>query len=132
MATEYPTFANIALPQDMQIVGQDGRLSPAWHRVFQIFVGFIASYQRLSANGVSLDGRVETAEAEIDAVEARTSALEDNLGQAALADVSASLLSFSAIYDQTEIEALDAERVALAGKVDSILAALRAAKIIQE
>jgi hypothetical protein len=127
-----PTFTSIALPQDMQIVDENGRISQAWYRVFQALIQLLpntgTATTSLSASIAALDAELS---ALIESNTTRISSLEGNLDQPAIADLSVSVLPVGAAYLQAEVQALEARLRATNIAFNTLLASLEAANILE-
>lgn len=116
-----PVFSFIAAPQDQKLVLQNGAINPAWHR---FFLQLPALMPKLATATTTLD---ET----ISGVSDRVTTIEDGLGQPAVTDAATSTLTISGAYDQTEIQALEARVRAQAATINTLIARLEAAGVLE-
>lgn len=124
-----PDFGRLALPQDMTLVDASGRVSPAWYRVLAAFVAVYPKLIQLGETVTSNDAAANAAIAAGDAaLDARITAI---LGQAAVSDAATTTLTISAGYDQLEIQALETRVRDQAATINTLIARLEAAGILE-
>jgi hypothetical protein len=127
-----PAFTSIALPQDMQIVDADGRVSQAWYRVFQALIQLLpntgTATTTLQAAIAALDAELAPL---IAANTSRIAALENNLDQPAMADLATSVLAVSPAYAQAEVVAIETRLRDTTTAFNTLLARLEAANILE-
>lgn len=116
-----PTFANIAAPQDQKLVLQNGAINPAWHR---FFLQLPALMPKLADATTTLDGSIT-------AVSDRVTTIEAGLGQPAVTDAATTTLAISAAYSQAEAQALEARVRAQATTINTLIARLEAAGVLE-
>lgn len=127
-----PVFSFIAAPQDQKLVLQNGAINPAWHR---FFLQLPALMPKLATATTTLD---ETITAQIAAVNLtiggvsdRVTTIEDGLGQPSVTDAATTTLTISAAYGQTEIQALETRVRAQAATINTLIARLEAAGVLE-
>lgn len=109
-----PDFGRLALPQDMTLVDASGRISSAWYRVL---AAFVAVYPKLIELG--------------DEVTGNNAAIAAILGKAAVSDAVTTPLTIGATYSQAEIQALEARVRDQAATINTLIARLEAAGILE-
>lgn len=120
-----PTFTKIAAPQDQMFVLPNGGINPAWHRFL------LALPDLITKTGEAATTLNSTIDENNVALSARVTALEDNLGQPAVTDASTATLTIGATYSQAEIQALEANNRAQATTINTLIARLEAAGILE-
>lgn len=123
-----PVFSFIAAPQDQMLVLPNGAINPAWHR---FFLQLPALMPKLAAATTTLDGLISATSADISAVSARVTAIENDLGQPAVTDAATTTLPIGAGYNQAEIQALETRVRAQAATINTLIARLEAAGVLE-
>ena len=124
-----PDFGRLALPQDMTLVDASGRVSQAWYRVL---AAFVAVYPKLIQLGETVNSNNTATNAAIaagdDALDARITAI---VGQAAVSDAVTTTLTIGATYSQAEVQALETRVRDQAATINTLIARLEAAGILE-
>lgn len=113
-----PDFGRLALPQDMTLVDATGRVSQAWYRVL---AAFVAVYPKLTELGSTVSDNDAALDARIDAI----------IGQPLVGDAPTTSLTIGVAYSQAEIQALEARVRDQAAIINTLIARLEAAGILE-